>query len=82
MSKRSKILLRKSLILGLMIVIVLVCLFPIYWLLLTSFQPKSELMTSPPHFYTSQPTLEHWKFTFRETLPKFFNSLVIISHRD
>ena len=52
-------------------------IFPIYWMLLTSVQPREELMTSPPHFYTKYPTLEFWKFTFRETLPEFLNSLVI-----
>lgn len=77
MSKRTRLVIKKILILVVLSAIVIFCLFPIYWMLLTSVQPRDELMTSPPHFYTTQPTLDYWKFTFRETLPQFFNSLVI-----
>lgn len=79
MSRHSKLLMRKSLIFILMILIVIICIFPIYWMLLTSIQPRDELMTSPPHFFTARPTLQYWKFTFRETLPEFLNSVVIAS---
>jgi multiple sugar transport system permease protein len=60
-----------------MILVVVATLFPIYWLLLTSFQPRSELMNSPPKFGTSHPTLQYYRFTFRQKMPEFINSLVV-----
>ncbi len=60
-----------------MILLVIITLFPVYWLLLTSVQPKSELMNYPPKFFTINPTAKNWQFTFKETLPNFFNSLVV-----
>jgi multiple sugar transport system permease protein len=60
-----------------MIAAVVIVLFPIYWLLLTSIQPRNELMTYPPNFYTRAPTLQFYGFTFREMIKKFVNSLVI-----
>lgn len=77
MSRLTKLRIQKTIISIILIIGVIVCLFPIYWMLLTSVQPRDELMTSPPHFYTTKLTLDNWKFVFRETLPKFFNSLVI-----
>ncbi len=77
MNKRNKLLIRKTLISIVMVLIVIVSLFPIYWMLLTSVQPRHELMNYPPNFYTRHPTLEFWKFTFKESILEFFNSLVI-----
>ncbi len=54
-------------------------LFPIYWMLLTSFQPSNELMQSPPRFITSRPTLEHWRFAIENKWRYFINSLIISS---
>ncbi len=54
-------------------------LFPIYWMLLTSFQPSDELMQSPPRFITSRPTLEHWRFAIENKWRYFINSLIISS---
>ena len=77
MKKRNKEIIRKSIISLVMILIVIGSLFPIYWLLLTSVQPRDELMISPPNFYTTQPTLQYWQFTFREAMSEFINSLVV-----
>ncbi len=77
MNKRSREIVRKSIITLVMVLIVIGSLFPIYWMLLTSVQPRHELMNYPPNFYTKQPTLQYWQFTFREAIPEFFNSLVV-----
>ena len=34
-------------------------------------------MNYPPRFFTRAPTLQFYEFTFREMIPKFFNSLAI-----
>lgn len=60
-----------------MVLAVVVTLFPVYWLLLTSIQPREELMNYPPRFATSRPTLQFYQFTMREAIPEFLNSLSI-----
>jgi multiple sugar transport system permease protein len=75
--KRGRAALKRTLLGLLMVCAVVVALFPIYWLLLTSVQPKSELMTSPPGFFTRDPTFSNYQFTFSQTLRQFFNSLAI-----
>jgi len=77
LKRKTKRRIRQVIISIVIIFIVIATLFPIYWMLLTSVQHKSELMTSPPHFFTRHPTLKNWEFTFKDTLPKFVNSLVI-----
>ena len=77
MKRRSRLLVKRTIITLVIILIVIVTLFPIYWMLLTSIQPKSELMNYPPRFFTTHPTGVHWAFTLKDTLPTFFNSLVI-----
>ncbi|MCW5745763.1 MAG: carbohydrate ABC transporter permease [Alphaproteobacteria bacterium] len=52
---------------------VFVLLFPFYWMLITTFRPDGELYqpwNSPRYqpFWTSNPTLDHIKYLFAETL--------------
>ncbi len=52
---------------------VFVLLFPFYWMLITTFRPDGELYqpwNSPRYqpFWTANPTLEHIKYLFEETL--------------
>jgi multiple sugar transport system permease protein len=77
LKKRSRIAIKKTLLSLLMILVVIVTLFPVYWLMLTSFQPRSELMHSPPLFGTRHPTIKYYQFSFREKMGEFFNSLVV-----
>jgi multiple sugar transport system permease protein len=42
-------------------VLLLVLLFPIYWLVLSSFKHQSDFFTSPPVFLTTELTLEHYR---------------------
>jgi multiple sugar transport system permease protein len=75
--KRGRTALKKTLLGLVMLCAVVVVLFPIYWLLLTSVQPKAELMNYPPKFSTNAPTAANYQFTFKQTMHQFFNSIVI-----
>ena len=77
MESRTRAVIKKSLLAVAMILVVVVTLFPFYWLLLTSVQPKEDLMNSPPKFATEHPTIEPYKYAFREALKEFMNSLAI-----
>ncbi len=77
MRKRGRTALKKVILGLLMVCAVVVALFPIYWLVLTSVQPKAELMNYPPRFSTRTPTFSNYEFTFREAIQEFLNSLVI-----
>jgi multiple sugar transport system permease protein len=46
-------------------------------MVLTSLQPKDELMKSPPIFFTTRPTLEHWRFIISSKLPTLINSFTV-----
>jgi len=77
LKSKNRLLIKRIILSLVIIVVVIVSLFPIYWLMLTSIQPKTELMTSPPNFVSKAPTAKNWQFAFSNTLPYFFNSLVI-----
>lgn len=40
------------------VIIVGLCAFPLYWMVLTSLKPGSQIFSSPPQFWTTTPTLE------------------------
>lgn len=42
------------------VAIALIVIFPIFWLILSSFKPSNELFTYPLHMFPSTPTLEHY----------------------
>ncbi|MGX2997353.1 carbohydrate ABC transporter permease [Streptomyces sp. JNUCC 64] len=35
--------------------------FPLYWMVLTAIRPPSEIRADPPGFWTSEPTLDHFR---------------------
>lgn len=39
----------------------IIVIFPIIWLVLSSFKPSGELFTYPLHMFPSTPTAEHYK---------------------
>ncbi|HET7850013.1 MAG TPA: carbohydrate ABC transporter permease [Pseudolabrys sp.] len=49
---------------------VIVCAFPFYWMVITSFKENSDLynVTNIPFWFTDPPTLEHFKYLFEQTL--------------
>lgn len=44
-----------------LLVLLFVIVFPIYWLVLTSLKQQRDFFTSPPIFFTSELTLDHYR---------------------
>jgi multiple sugar transport system permease protein len=63
----------------LMLIVLVVVLFPIYWMLLTGIKPKSELYLPDPLLYTLNPTLDNMRSLFARTpfLTQLRNSLAV-----
>ena len=61
------------------LLVVVVSLFPIYWVILTSFKYQRDFMSSPPVYFTTALTLEHYITAFKmwNTGPYIIHSLVI-----
>lgn len=59
--------------------VLLVVLFPIYWMLLTGIKPKSELYLPEPTLWTTNPTLDNIRSLFDRTpfLTQLRNSLFV-----
>lgn len=53
----------------------IVVLFPIYWMVLTSFKDKGEWMTWPPHWVPHDPTLLNYRQIFAFTASGFDETL-------
>lgn len=49
---------------------VIVCAFPFYWMLIVSLKENSDLynVANIPFWFTEQPTLEHFRYLFEQTL--------------
>ena len=64
-----------------LIVVLIIVLFPIYWMLLTGIKPKAELYLPDPQLYTLNPTLDNARSLFRRTpfLLQMKNSLAVSS---
>ena len=61
----------------------LVCLFPLYWMAVTSLKSEADIMDGPVYlpFVDFTPSLKAWRFIlgdpYDNLLPRFFNSAVI-----
>jgi multiple sugar transport system permease protein len=64
-----------------MLAILIILIFPLYWLLATSFKPQTDFFIYPPHFYPHSFTLEHYRTLLKETafLTWVKNSLIVAS---
>ena len=51
--------------LAIVVAVLLISLFPIYWMLTTSVKPTNVILISPPVFFF-QPTLEHYAYAFQQ----------------
>jgi multiple sugar transport system permease protein len=62
----------------LLLVVVIVCVFPFYWMVATSFKEQSVALDSNPHFLF-QPTFENYQKAFGkfDIAASLFNSLVV-----
>jgi ABC-type glycerol-3-phosphate transport system permease component len=62
------------------ILVVLVCLFPFWWMALSSIKTLRELYTIPPIWWPSMPTLDnYYKVLFESNIPRYFLNSVVIS---
>lgn len=62
------------------VLLVLVCLFPFWWMLLSSIKTLRELYTVPPVWWPSAPTLDnYYTVLFESNIPRYFLNSVIIS---
>lgn len=55
--------------------------FPVYWMVNTAFKPRSEMLTSTPHFLPENPTIDNFvrAFTQGDILLYFRNSAIVVS---
>jgi ABC-type glycerol-3-phosphate transport system permease component len=60
--------------------LVVVCLFPFWWMVLSSFKTLRELYTVPPVWWPEAATLDNYrKVIFESNIPRYFLNSVIIS---
>ena len=60
--------------------VVAVCLFPFWWMVLSSFKTLRELYTVPPIWWPSAPTWDnYYKVLFESNIPRYFLNSVVIS---
>ncbi len=62
---------------ALYLVALVIALFPIYWMILTSILPREELMTYPPSFFTLNPDLQYWGEAIPEVYKPMMNTVII-----
>lgn len=83
-SKKSQMLeppgMPRALIIICSILLILVCLFPFWWMALSSFKGLRELYTSPPIWWPDAPTWGNYKkVLFESNIPRYFLNSVVIS---
>jgi ABC-type glycerol-3-phosphate transport system permease component len=62
------------------ILVVFVCLFPFWWMVLSSVKTLRELYTVPPIWWPETPTWDNYrKVLFESNIPRYFLNSVIIS---
>ena len=56
----------------------LLILFPLYWMLSTSFKPEAEIFQMPPTFFPTAPVLDNYEFAWNQSqIPIYFMNSVI-----
>jgi ABC-type glycerol-3-phosphate transport system permease component len=62
------------------ILLVFVCLFPFWWMALSSVKTLRELYTIPPIWWPSMPTFDnYYKVLFESNIPRYFLNSIVIS---
>jgi ABC-type glycerol-3-phosphate transport system permease component len=62
------------------VLLVLVCLFPFWWMVLSSVKTLRELYTVPPIWWPAGPTWENYRTVlFESNIPRYFLNSIIIS---
>ena len=64
-----------------LLLILLIVLFPIYWMVITSFKNRLELTTYPPSVFPRTIILDNYNDAFsRNTIPRYMlNSVIVVS---
>ncbi|NWF69156.1 MAG: carbohydrate ABC transporter permease [Chloroflexi bacterium] len=64
---------------ALMLLVLMIFLFPIYWMLVTSFKPAQEVLTRPPTF-VFEPTFDNYRYAFEQAdFTLFIRNTVVIA---
>jgi len=63
----------------LLLIIVIICLFPFFWMIISSVKPDSDIMSVPPTLLPKAVTFDHYVSVFTETnIPRYFiNSMIV-----
>ena len=61
------------------ILLVLIFLFPVYWMIITAFKTQSEIFQTPPTFWPEDFQLKSFKDIFKDHVGKYFLNSFIIS---
>ena len=62
------------------LLLVFVCLFPFWWMGLSSIKTLRELYTIPPIWWPTMPTLDNYqKVLFESNIPRYFLNSVVVS---
>ncbi len=67
--------------------ILIIFMFPIYWMITTSFKPDSDILTAPPH-WVFKPTFDNYRYAFEVAnfglyikntlLVAFFSTIIVV----
>ena len=76
---QQRLKLKRMTLAALALLVLFIALFPLIWMLLSSFKPNAEFFQRPPGFLPKEPTWEHYVELFRYTsFPiYFFNTFVV-----
>ena len=62
------------------VLLIVVCLFPFWWMALTSIKGLREIYTSPPIWWPEAPSWQNYKkVLFESNIPRYFLNSVVIS---
>ncbi len=63
------------------VIFCVVWFFPVYWMINTSFKPRSEILSATPEFWPRHPTIHNFVVAITETtfLTNLKNSVIIVS---
>ena len=57
----------------------IITVYPLVWMLFSSFKPTSMVMSVPPEFFPSQPTIENYQTIFADNIGRYFWNSTYIS---
>lgn len=69
-----------ALLSAIMSVVCILFLFPVVWVIISSFKGRSELFRWPPHIFPQQPTLENYILAFEKgDFVRYFSNTVFVA---